>query len=86
MAANARKLVRAGAVSQLSRYFRSLGGKPHHWRLVREFAYREFRDIPAKELERLIDVTKSAVTAGRIFEAMPPCDILRTCDIPKLPK
>jgi hypothetical protein len=75
----------AGALSQLCQYFHSLGGQPHHWRAVREYAYREFREVPSVTVDALIDKAQQACSAARIFNGLSGEQCLRNCDIPKLP-
>lgn len=80
------KLLTGGAISQLCQYFHSLGGRPHHWRAVREYAYREFREVPSVTIDRVVEQCQKACSAGRIQDGLEGDECLRMADIPKLPR
>lgn len=71
MPSNLDDTVKAGALAALCFYHRKLGGCVHHWENVREFAYREFRDVASEVIEKLIVMAKESRIAGC---ALKSCD------------
>ena len=77
-------MIKAGALSALCRYHHSIGGEDDQWERVREFAYREFREIDSAAIEQLLSKAKAARCAARLFRTMPKHATLRPIDLPTL--
>ncbi len=65
MGPTAQRLVKLGLVEQICLSHYRMGGKPHHWRKVREQLYRDFPDHDSSVLDEVVEFAQKCSACGR---------------------